>query len=195
MKRLPALLSCLFLAAMLLAPAVQAVPMADPVTLSLDNPNQVTAAPSSGVTTLSFSGTVTIDPNYTPFSANADAPYNSSSTLFLSGMFDPAFLAFFFPGTSQGTYTGTIFTLDVPAGTPPDFYGYQFMTSNLSLLKLGVVVFDDKANVVNGSLEFFAQEAFSVTVTNGNQVPESGGTLLLLGASVVGICCVRRSLA
>lgn len=169
-----------------------------PLTLSLSNPNQMTAAPSSGVTTLSFSGTVTIDPDYSPYSANFDFPYNSSSTNSLTGLFNSNFLTFFGPGTSNGTYTGVIFTIDVPSGTPADLYAYQFMSSNLSMLTLGVARNSGGCIVegcfVNGGppSTFFASQAFSVNVTNGSQVPEGGSSVLLLAASVAGLLFVRR---
>jgi hypothetical protein len=169
--------------------AVEAVP----VTLSLDNPNQSVAAPSSGFISLNFSGTLVIDPNYQASSASLNQPFNSSNSNFLTGSFDSAFLTFF--GTvGTGTYTGNFFNITVPAGTPPDLYAFQQFTSNPSLF--GVVVSfvgDGLLAGPAGTPEQSASQAFSILVTNGNQVPESGSSMAFLGLSVMGIFFARRA--
>jgi len=201
MKKLGFAFSLAVLATVVFLPTgATAVPMAaDPITISLNNPFQVTAAPSSGVTTLTFSGTVVVDSSWRLNFAFTDDAYNSSSTSFLHGLFDSAFQAFFF-GPGNGTYTGNIFSIDVPAGTVPSLYAYQFMTSNPSLFRLQAFFLKDCVGdgcFTDGgpSTTFSATQAFSVLVTNGVAVPEGGASVLLFGASVIGICFVRRSLA
>jgi hypothetical protein len=141
-------------------------------------------------------GTVAVDSSWRLNFAFTDDAYNSSSTDFLHGLFDSAFQTFFF-GPGNGTYTGNIFSIDVPAGTAPSLYAYQFMTSNPSLFQLQAAFQKDCVGdgcfTDGGPATFSASQAFSVQVT-GVAVPESGESVLLFGASVIGICSPRRAL-
>jgi hypothetical protein len=79
-----------------------------------------------------------------------------------------------------GTYTGVIFSMNVPAATPLDFYGFQF-TSGLSQLRL------QARNLTNDTTSS-ANQAFSVLVANDRAtVPESGSTVLLLGSAMAAL--------
>jgi hypothetical protein len=198
MKKPPslALLICALIS--LGAISASAVPMTDPVTFSLSNPNQVTAAPSSEFTTLTFSGTVVVDPNWRITGASPDIPYNSQGQARLTFiMITPAFTSFLSGGI--GTYTGDIFTIDVLEGTLPDLYAFEFMSSNPSVFRLFAsfepACATEGCLVKGGPSTFTASQAFSVLVTNGSAVPEGGASILLLGASVAGLCLVRRDLA
>lgn len=75
MKRTPLLALLAF--AIFMPVAAKAITM-DPVTITLDNPNQTVAAPSSGFITLDFSGTIVVDPNYSMISIGVDDPFNMS---------------------------------------------------------------------------------------------------------------------
>jgi hypothetical protein len=194
----PSLASLLavLVAAVFLPAAAVAVPMAaDPITLSLSNPNQVTAAPSSGATTLLFAGSVVVDSGWHLQQASFDVPFNASGNSLTGVAFTADFVSFLFGG-GTGTYIGNIFSVDVLAGTLADFYGYRFGGLNLSELAL-TAVFDkgcigDGCFTDGGSTAFTANQAFSVLVTNGVAVPESGASVLLLGASLAGLFCVKR---
>lgn len=192
MKRTP-LLALLALA--IFSPLAAEAITVNPVTLSLDNPNQTTAAPSSGVTIVTFSGTLTIDPNYHFNAAGFDFPNNASSTESLGGAFDAAFNTFL-ATMGTGTYTGNIFSLNVPAGTPADLYAYRQFSNLASEVRVSAFPLSNINSPDGGPPTFTASAAFSVLVTNGNTngVPEGGSTLLLLGASLAGICVVRRGL-
>jgi hypothetical protein len=183
-----ALLGCALLALTIFAPAVvEAVPL----TLSLDNPNQSVAAPPSGTTILDFSGTITVDAGYRfnpPGAAFIGAPFNASGSHSLDGMITAAFDAFFndlSTSTAGGTFTGTIFQIFVPAGTPPALYAYHLFP-DLSDVFLRVQL-DDIPNT-----EFTAQEPFSILVTGGT-VPDRGSSILLLGLSLAALCSVQRA--
>jgi hypothetical protein len=192
MKRTPLL--ALLALAFLLPVAAEAVTM-DPVTISLDNPNQVVAAPSGGFITLNFSGTIVVDSDYRLSFAVVDSPWNMSHTNFLSAFFDSAFVTFLSGG--NGTYTGNIFSVDVPAGTPADLYAFQELSNLASELTIQAFPFSQINSPDGGPPPFTASAAFSVLVTNGTPttVPEGGSSMLLLGAAVAGLCFVRRKLA
>jgi hypothetical protein len=160
-----------------------------PVTLTLNNPNQVTMAPSLGQVTLIFSGTVTVDPNYHFSGAFFDPAFNNSHTNFLSGQLDAGF-AIAWNGT--GTYTGDLFQIDVPAGTPADLYSVQAMSNMLSQLYVDVVLVGGGTNGVDGGTVIRASQAYSVLVMNGQNVPENDTTLLLLGLVVAILFFARR---
>jgi hypothetical protein len=82
MRRSVLLLGCATLAFLVCTPLRL---VADPITVSLDLPNQTTARPASGVTSLSFSGTVVVESGWVMQGAFTDAAFNSAKTLFLSG--------------------------------------------------------------------------------------------------------------
>ncbi|MEY2486764.1 MAG: hypothetical protein QOH39_2412 [Verrucomicrobiota bacterium] len=199
MKKLLFACSSLLLALMLFAPgiaeAITEAVIIDPVQVTLDMPNQIVTAPSSGVTMVDFTGTVIVAPNYRMDLASFDEPFNNSQTNFLTGTFNAAFLTFF--GGGSGTYTGSIFEINVPAGTPPDLYAYEVMSSNPSIFTVsaffdgGVVA--NRPDSTNGVSDVSDTAAFSVLVNAPvNGVPDSGSTLLMLGASVVALGFTQR---
>jgi hypothetical protein len=174
--------------------AAHAIPMAaSPITITLNNANQMTAAPSSGFITLNFAGTVVVDQNYQMSFAGVDNPFNMSHSNVLTALLDPAFVAFF--GGGNGTYTGNLFNVTVPAGTLADLYAFKELSNVASEFTIQAFLLSNVNSPNGGPLPFTASYAFSVLVTNGNQVPEGGSSALLLGASVAGICFVRRKLA
>ena len=180
------------------ATSASAVPMTDPVTFSLSNPNQVTATPppSTDFITLTFSGTVVVDPNWRITGASPDIAYNSTGQARLTFiMITPAFTSFLSGGT--GTYTGDIFSIDVLHGTLPDLYAFEFMSSNPSVFRLFAsfepACATEGCFVKGGPSTFTASQAFSVLVTNGSAVPEGGASVFLLGASVAGLVFARRA--
>jgi hypothetical protein len=185
MKRSPAvaLIACAFLAlGSLTAKAV-------PITLSLDNPNQVTAAPSIGAVTLTFTGTVTVAPGYRFSGAFFDAAWNSSQTNFVTGSLDAGFAIAW---NGIGTYTGALFTINVNAGTPADLYSFMNLSSNPSQFYVHAIFSDNINSDVKGESEFTANQAYSVAVTQGNIVPDHDATLLLLGVTVAILYFARR---
>jgi hypothetical protein len=151
-------------------------------------PNQSVAAPSSGITMVAFSGTVTLEPGWFQNTSSVGVPENSSHTAFLVPSFDSAFLGW----NGFGTYSGAIFDIAVPQGAPLGLYSLNIDGSPV-LLTLAATFVGGKF-VNGGPPAAFASQAFSVLVTNGNTVPESGSSMLLLGASVAGLCCLRRFL-
>jgi hypothetical protein len=180
-----ALLGCALLALSIFAPAlVEAVP----ITLSLDNPNQSVAHPSSGTVTLSLTGTIIIEPGFAfnpPGDVVVTAPFNFLGTHHLGGALTGAFVAFvndhrgIFTG---GTFTGTILNSFVTPGDPPDLYAFTG----------GGPGFNQPADVFlrvadeNNQNETVAREAFSIQVT-GVGVPDRGSSILLLSLSLAAL--------
>lgn len=176
-------LACAF--SVFITPANGGGPPVAPLTLTLDMPSQTADAPSSGVNTVVFTGTVVVDPNWQMQSASIDAAYNVTKTIFLSGMFSSAFQAFVL-GASSGTYTGVIFTIDVPAGTPVGFYGVPFQGHGPTLLKV-------QASTPTMTT-FIASAPFSIQVTGAAvAAPEGGSTLLLLGVAASAITGLKAA--
>lgn len=175
----PIMRGVLLFACCALVSSIFCLPMrvaAAPITLTMDNPNQVTSAPSSGTTVVSFSGTVVVDPAWVMQGAFVDAVYNAAKTISLGGAFSPAFQTFVLT-MQTGTFTGVFFTLNVPAGTPNDLYGFQF-TSGLSMFKVQVA---NNSTMTTSS----AMQSVSVLVTPRlPSVPEGGSTALLLGLAL-----------
>jgi hypothetical protein len=175
-----ALLGCALLALGIFAPAVvEAVP----ITLSLDNPNQSVAHPSSGTVTLAFTGTTIIEPGFAFGGFNqAHFPFNFAGTHFLNVDFSAAFVSFFNDHTGNftgGTFTGTIFNTFVTPGDPPALYAFDGGSSpGPAQITLTVV---DANGVPNHAIE-----AFSVRVT-GVGVPDRGSSILLLGLSLAAV--------
>jgi hypothetical protein len=173
--------------------SVLCLPMAaNAISVTLDSPNQSVAAPSSGITTLTFSGTVVVDTFFSLNTPSVDNPTNSLNTFALVATLDGAF-AGFAATTFGGTYTGNVFSVDVPTGTPVDLYAY-FFGSGSSQIRLNEYT-------AGGNVDD-ASAAFSVNVTGGssggpggNAVPENGGTLLFSGISLSAVCLARRRLA
>jgi hypothetical protein len=169
-----ALLGCSLLALSVFAPPVGA-------TLVLDNFDQTVAAPLSGTTIVDFSGTVTLDSN-----AHFDVtmfvlvnPLNLSLSNLLVATPTVEFLAFLNTPAQPffQTFTGSIFDVSVPAGTPPDLYGFdsQGFPAEIEL----VSVFDD------GTLAEIDRAEFRIQVTG---VPDRGSSILLLGLSLAALC-------
>jgi len=180
-----ALLVCAFLAlGSLTARALQL-----PITLSLDNPNQITVAPSIGAVTLTFTGTVTVAQGFHFSGAFFDSAWNSSQTNFVTGSLDAGFANNW---NGIGTYTGALFTINVNAGTPADLYSFMTLSSNPSQFYVHAIFSDTMNNDVKGETEFTANQAYSVAVTQGNIVPDHDVTLLLLGVTVGILYFARR---
>ena len=177
-----ALLCCALLALNIFAPAVvEAVP----VTLSLDNPTQTVAVPPSGTTNVHFGGTLTIAPGFHfesefPSSLVIDLPFNASGTNHLEVGVNPSFVSFLLgPPPGTGTFTGLMFDVLVPAGTPPGLYAYHLFPD-------GAEIFVRVRNDEGPLQEFVARANFSVLVT-GTAVPDHGSSLLLLGLSLAAL--------
>lgn len=157
-----------------------------PLTLTLDNPNQVVAPPSSGITTLDYTGTINLDPGYKLGSATVFNPFNSSGTLSLNATFAAPFLTFFTVGT--GSFSGSLFSIAVPTGTPPDLYAYR------SPLFTSPSTFSLSAFNTETQDQVGASQAFSVLVTNdGRAVPDNGKTVLLFAVSAAGLYLFGRA--
>ena len=187
-----ALLGCALLALSIFAPAVvEAVP----ITLSLDNPNQSVARPSSGTVTLAFTGTVMIEPGFAFSGSDALAvfvhsPFNFAGTHFLDVDLSPAFVAFaidhrdIFTG---GTFTGTLFNAFVTPGDPPALYAFDGGSPGAN----GPAQVFLRVNFGTEN-QFSALEAYSVRVTGGG-VPDRGSSILLLGLGLAALCCAQRA--
>jgi hypothetical protein len=161
-----------------------------PITLSLDNAIQSTAAPSVGAFTLTFTGTVTVDSGYHFDHAFFDAAFNSSHTNSVTGSLDAGFAIAW---NGVGTYTGALFTINVFAGTPADLYAFQQLTSNPSLFYVFAAPSEDNAaSDVKGEPLASASQAYSVNVTNGFTVPDNDVTLILLAVTAVILYFARR---
>lgn len=165
---------CVLLALLLFAPAGL---RAQAVTVSLDDPNQMTLAPTVGTLTLDFTGVVTLSIGLVLAIPSLDNPVNDMNTFALAATLDPAFAAFL--STVSGTYTGTLFTVDVPAGTPVDLYNLAAL-GGFSELSIEVAT-------AGGSFES-ASASFSVEV-----IPEPS-TLWLVVFGCLGCCLIRRAL-
>ena len=166
-----------------MAGSTQAVP----ISISFDNPNQTVAAPSNGFVTVAITGTISIDPSYQHIGVAYFSPTNFTHTLSLTINTSAAF-NLWFANNPNGTFTGTILEISVPAGTPADFYGYEVNANNLATFGIGV-------QPVTGGTSTSAEQAYSVTVTNGSAVPDSGATLLLLGLTGAILFFARRAFA
>jgi len=158
-----------------------------PISISFDNPNPSVAAPSSGFVTVAITGTISIDPSYQHIGVAYSSPTNFTHTLSLTINTSVAF-NLWFANNPNGTFTGTILEISVPAGTPADFYGYEVNANNLATFGIGV-------QPVTGGTSTSAEQAYSVTVTNGGAVPVSGATLLLLALSGAILFFARRAFA
>jgi hypothetical protein len=190
MKRLILLFSLLAL----LAPGVAQAVQFDPVMVTLDMPNQVVTAPTSGVTLVDFTGTVFVDSNYSIDFASLDFPFNSSSSNGLIGSFNAAFLTFASGG--NGTYNGSLFDISVPAGTPPDLYAFQQATSNPALFTVHALPFAQAFGIDSPTGEVGASDsaAFSVLVNApANGVPDGGSSVLLLGVGFAALAFTQRT--
>lgn len=170
------------LLAFLLPTVVEAVP----ITINFDNANQSVAAPANGSITITITGTITIDPSYHIIGVAYFTPHNLSHTNSLPIATTTAFNLFQLAGT--GVYTGAILEITVPAGTPSDFYGYENNSNDLATFGIGV-------QPVTGGASSGAEQAYSVTVTNGTAVPEGGPNLLLLGLCLAAVYLCRRAFA
>lgn len=72
-------------------------------------------------------------------------------------------------------YTGSLFSVEVPSGTPPDFYGFE--------AELKIMEFSLGGSTASGSAHF------SVDVTPGSSsVLEDGPTILLLALALATLC-------
>jgi hypothetical protein len=174
-----ALLGCALLALTIFAPAV-----VEAVTINLDNPHQTVTAPSSGITILDFSGTITLAPDYHFTFLFLPPPLNQSGTNGLSLGVTPEFLAFLNTPAQPftQTFTGSIFEVEVPAGIPADLYAFDGF-GNPSMIELEATL--------PGDLDLLrASDLFSVLVTG---VPDRGSSILLLGLSLAALCCVQRA--
>ena len=177
-----ALLGCVLFALAIFVPAVV---KAVPVTLSLDNPNQTVAVPPSGTTMVDFAGTLIIAPGFHfegefPSSLVIDFPFNAAGSHSLTVTGNSAFLAFLLgPPFGTGTYTGSMFEVSVPTGTPVGLYAYHLFPD---LAEIFVRVRNDEGPLE----EFVARANFSVLVT-GVGVPDRGSSILLLGLSLAAL--------
>jgi hypothetical protein len=117
-----ALLGCALLALTIFAPAV-----VEAVTIDLDNPNQSVAAPPSGTTIVDFAGTITLDPNYHFTFLFLNFPFNQSGSNSLTRTVTSEFLTFLNTPAQPftQTFTGSIFDVNVPAGTPLGLYAFD----------------------------------------------------------------------
>ena len=185
MKRSILLFACL---AVLGLPGVTEAAVIDPVTITLNMPNQVTTVPNSGTTTLTFAGSISVLAGWQENSLGIDQPWNSSSTNSLAAGLDLGLLAW----SGNGTYTGNLFEVVVPAGTAPDLYGFKFTSSNPSVFSVGAFQTNQASGSgpsINGQNPTFTANApFSVQVNAPVAgVPDQGSTLLLMGASIVAL--------
>lgn len=168
-----ALLGCAVLALTIFAPAV-----VEAITINLDNPNQSVAAPSSGTTMVNFSGTITLDPNYHFTFLFLNFPFNQSGSNSLTRTVTNEFLAFLNTPAQPftQTFTGSIFDVSVPVGTPPDLYAFDGFGGPSRIFL--------NATLPGGFDPISAQQTFSVLVTG---VPDRGSSILLLGLSLVAL--------
>lgn len=118
---------------------------------------------------------------------SVDGPFNSPKTQFLLATVDPAFTLAFSGFATNTTYTGLLFTVDVPTGTLPDFYGFASPTFT------GPATLHVSANTSTGFIDALAPFSVLVTgATNGTGVPDGGATVGLMGLGLGAIFLVRR---
>lgn len=153
--------------AMLSVPAVAgSVPMSDSITLSLASPTQLGQAG----TLLSFYATVM-------------APLGNSGPLYLNGdsftvgsplsLDDSPFLLGFPLSLNPGdNFTGLLFTITIPSGTPVGAYSGFFQ--------------------ILGGSDPSGQDPISNVVSFQVDVPEPSSLLLLVGSGVIGLFGVAR---
>ena len=169
-----ALLGCSLLALSVFAPPVGA-------TLVLDNFDQTVAAPLSGTTIVDFSGTETLDANAHFDVGNVvfTSPFNESLSNFLTSTPTAEFLAFLNTPAQPfaQTFTGSIFDVSVPAGTPPGLYAFD------SFGFPAEIEFDSFFD--DGTVASIDRAEFRIQVTG---VPDRGSSILLLGLSLAALC-------
>jgi hypothetical protein len=90
----------------------------------------------------------------------------------------------FLNGPDGGDFTGLLFTVSVPAGTPPDFY--RFASDGGGFAEFGL-----EAAPLEGGLPVSALENFSVLVT-GAGVADGGSAVMLLGVAFSALGIARR---
>ena len=137
------------------------------LTITLDSPLQFVSTPDSGTTTVDFTGTVQFD-SLLFAAVLLDNPANPANTLSLQATLNSAFAS---AAEFGANYTGSLFSVAVPTGTPPDFYGFE--------AELTIMEFSLGGGTASGSAHF------SVDVTPGSRsVPEDGQTILLLALAL-----------
>lgn len=137
------------------------------LTITLDNPLQTVSSPDNGTTTVDFTGTVRFDSLLFAV-VLLDNPSNTANTLSLQATLNSAFSS---AAQFGANYTGSLFSVAVPIGTPPDLYGFE-AELKITEFSLGGATASESAH-------------FSVDVTPGSSsVPEDGPTILLLALAL-----------
>jgi PEP-CTERM motif len=153
---------------------------ADTINFVLNNPVQV-GAPGA---TLTFTATVSApSTNSGSVFLNSDTFTIPNSSPFKFSNIDDSFFFSIFPASldPNGSFTGTLFTLSLPAVIAPGAYGNNFI----------LLDFVDQAG-----LETFASQEFIVNVPGQSPVPEPGTWVLLAtGIGVMAFVYSRRNLA
>lgn len=142
--------------------------------LNLNNPYQTVAAPSSGSISVVFTGTVDILlPTFDATQADLEFPSDGSN--FLTGAFDPAFVAYLGANLPGVDYTGNLFSITVTSTTANGFYWLNNGSLGFSPLSEFIV------HAGNGVQTARDNEFYGVTV-----VPEPASMAILgLGASAL----------
>jgi hypothetical protein len=125
-----------------------------------------------------------------PSAALISFPFNASGSHFLDTVGNDAFDAFVTDHTgifTGGTFTGTLFNINVTPGDPLGLYAFVGGGPPNLPSEVFLRVADE-----NNQNETVAREAFSVRVT-GVGVPDRGSSILLLGLSLAALCSVQRA--
>src|SRR5262245_22723600 len=153
------------------APSAQAA-----IILTLDNPDQTIAAPTSGVTDLIFTGTLSIPAGFSWDTIGVLFPHQATGELLFASLRQPP--ADYDAANNGGTLTGELFRIHVPAGATPGLY-------NLDSTLAAPSTFHVHALGANENQEN-ASAPYSVRVTSPAAVPEPG-TLALTGLGMLGM--------
>lgn len=145
-----------------LARPLQAVP----ITLKIDNPNQIVFRPVDGVTVVNFTGTVTIGRGFSFEEAILDFDYDGLPDDGLPTSLGSLRLS---KANNGGSVSGILFTALVSSSTNPGFYGFKFGGRDPA---------EFTVEVSNGRRFVTSSETFSVRVV----VADTGSTLLLSAA-------------
>ena len=159
----------LVLAAALIAPVTSQA-----LIVTIDNPNQTVLRPTSGTTTVTFTGTIGITEGYELIAGSATSLWNASGDL----------IAGVFPDLEFGA-GGVLFTVLVDS-TDTGLYAY-----NISLVNPALYSFAECP--IGGGLCNNAGGTYSINVVDSLAVPEPT-TLALFGAAMLfGFGLRRRS--
>lgn len=172
----------LFLVTMTFGLVALTPPSAEALTLTLDDPNPVLVIPDSGSFVHIFTGTLSLDRNFSVGEAELLFPFINGAIPGLEGNI----INFPYPGAENGgTYVGGLFSFVINSTALPGFYNERFGG--------GPAFFSITA--MDGNNDISSSVNYTITLARSTSVPDGGFTsLLLVGAlGTLGLISRRRS--